>query len=128
ILLVLFGVAISFSVTGLPIVVQDLDRTPLSRKYIDALNASLTFHLKSLPFQMRPEESLEADRARAAVIIPEHFERDVVRGQNAEVQWLIDATDANTANIMRGNAVAVTQSFLLQFRTAAKPAIKVDTR
>jgi len=35
----------------LPVVVQDLDRTPLSRKYIDALNASLTFHLKPLPFQ-----------------------------------------------------------------------------
>jgi ABC-2 type transport system permease protein len=129
ILLILFGTAISFSVKGLPVVVQDLDRTPLSRKYIDALNASFTFKVESAALQNQPEEALLSEQARAAVIIPEHFEREVERGRTAEVQWLIDATDANTANVMRGNAVAVTQAFAAQNGIVAmKPAIDAEMR
>jgi ABC-2 type transport system permease protein len=129
ILLTLFGVAISFSVTNLGVVVQDLDQTPMSRKYIDQANASLTFHVVPLPLEMNPEDALRSGLARAAVIIPEHFERDLVRGQNSEIQWLVDATDANTANIMRGNATAVTQSFMAQVKGInVQPAIVADTR
>jgi ABC-2 type transport system permease protein len=77
ILLALLGTALSFSVKGIAVVVQDFDQTPLSLRYIDAINAS---------------------RARAVVVIPENFERDFLRGQQAEAQWLIDAVDANTAD------------------------------
>ncbi|HEX5084051.1 MAG TPA: hypothetical protein VFY40_18535 [Blastocatellia bacterium] len=37
-------------------------------------------------------------------MIPENFERDFLRGRQAEAQWLIYAVDANTANNMRGQA------------------------
>jgi ABC-2 type transport system permease protein len=126
----LFGEAISFSVTDLAVAVQDLDQTSMSRKYIDQANSSLTFHVVPLPLQMKPEDALRSGLARATVIIPQHFERDIVRGYNAEVQWLVDATDANTANIMRGNAAAVTQSFVIQQVHPAKmePAVIADTR
>lgn len=112
ILLALLGTAISLTVTDLPIVVQDLDQTPLSRRYIDAYRASLTFRVVELPVAMQPEEALLRNDARGAIIIPENFERDLQRGQEAQIQWLIDATDANTANIMRGSATAVTQAFV----------------
>ena len=42
------------------------------------------------------------------IVIPEHFQSQIERGGNADVQILIDATDANTANIMRGSAAAIT--------------------
>lgn len=129
ILLVLFGTTISFSVKGLPVAVQDLDRTPLSRKYIDALNASITFRVVSSVLQSQPEEALKSEEARAVVIIPEKFEREMLRGGEAEIQWMIDATDANTANIMRGNAVALTQAFMAQNGVApSKPAINAEVR
>jgi ABC-2 type transport system permease protein len=46
------------------------------------------------------------------------------------VQWLIDATDANTANIMRGNASAITKAFQSQLAEApaTRPAVKAETR
>src|SRR5262249_39431836 len=50
-------------------------------------------------------------RARGALIIPEHFARDVLRGRNAEAQLLVDATDTNTALITKGNAAQVTGAF-----------------
>src|SRR5262249_37392176 len=40
--------------------------------------------------------------------------------QNAEVQWLIDGTDANTANVMRGKATAITQSFNAELQPPAR--------
>src|SRR5437868_15517400 len=78
---------------------------------------------------MRPEEALDRSLARAAIIIPEHFERDLERGQNTDVQILVDATDANTANIMRGTMAALTQSFMLNLRPAGfAPSIRAEMR
>lgn len=129
ILMALLGTAISLTVSDLPIVVQDLDNSPLSRRYIDVFRASLTFRVVSLPAAMRPEEALDRSRARAAIIIPEHFERDLERGQATEVQILIDATDANTANIMRGTTSALTQSLFAQISPVpVRPAIRAQTR
>src|SRR5262249_43909842 len=96
------GTAISLTVTDLPIAVQDLDQTPLSRQYVDAFRSSLTFRLVSLPPATPPETMLVSDRARAVLIIPEHFARDVRRGRTAEAQVLVDASDANTARLVQG--------------------------
>jgi ABC-2 type transport system permease protein len=138
ILLALLGTALSLSVKGISVVVQDFDRTPLSRQYIDLLGASLTFRVVPLPQDQRPEEALASEKARAVIVIPQNFERDFLRGEHsggAEIQWLIDAVDANTANAMRGQANALTNAFTAQLRgtneqsqLAAKPAIRADTR
>jgi ABC-2 type transport system permease protein len=129
ILMALLGTAISLTVTDLPIVVQDLDNTPLSRRFVDVFRASLTFRLVSLPTTMQPDEALDRGSARAALIIPEHFERELQRGQNADVQILVDATDANTANIMRGMMATLTQSFMLSLRPAGfAPPIRAELR
>src|SRR5205085_2937813 len=129
ILMALLGTAISLTVTDLPIVVQDLDGTPLSRRFVDVFRASLTFRVVSLPPTMQPDEALDRGIARAAIIIPEHFERDLERGQNTDVQILVDATDANTANIMRGTMAALTQTFMLGLRPAGfAPPIRAEMR
>jgi ABC-2 type transport system permease protein len=132
ILLALLGTAISLSVKGIKVVVQDLDRTPLSRQYIDALGTSLTFRIVPLPPGMKLDDALAAETARVAVVIPENFERDSLRGQPAEVQWLIDAVDANTANSVRGQAASLTNAFASQFGAASNlpsgQAIKAELR
>jgi ABC-2 type transport system permease protein len=128
ILLALLGTALSLSVKGIAVAVQDFDQTPLSRQYLDALSASLTFRV--VPAQGRPEAVLAAEQARAVIVIPQHFERAYLRGQPVEAQWLMDATDANTANAMRGQAVALTNAFAAQLNAAPalKPAIKAEMR
>lgn len=110
-LMMLLGNAISLTVTDMAIVVQDLDQTPLSRKYIDAYRTSLTFHVVPLAPSAPPQSALLSSRARAALVIPEHFERDMQRGKSVQVQLLVDATDANTANIIRGDVSAITGTF-----------------
>jgi ABC-2 type transport system permease protein len=107
----LLGTTISLTVSDIPIVIQDMDQTPLSRQYADAFRSSITFRVIGLPVDASPETALTSGRARGALIIPEHFARDVLRGRNAEAQLLVDATDTNTALITKGNAAQVTGAF-----------------
>src|SRR5713226_1959764 len=118
ILLLLLSNATSLTVKGIPVAVQDLDKTPLSRQYIEAAAGSLSFNITGLPPDVPPERTLDQNLVRAALIIPPHFERDVKRGEKVDVQWLIDETDANSANIMRGKAAAITQSFNAEIHPA----------
>jgi len=87
VLLALFGTAISLEVKNLPVVVQDLDRTPLSRDYVEAFRTSITFRLVPLAVTDRPESALDAGRARAAIVIPQNFERDLANTRGVEA-WI----------------------------------------
>jgi drug efflux transport system permease protein len=111
----LLGTSISLTVTDIAIVIQDLDQTPVSRQYADAFRNSLTFRVVSLPPATSPETMLNRGRVRAALIIPVHFERDVRRGRGAAAQVLVDATDSNTARLIRGNASQITRAFAQGF-------------
>jgi len=128
ILLFLLGFAISLTVTDLGIVVQDLDQTPLSRQYIDMFRSSLTFRVDPFPVTEQPWKALDSGKVRGAMVIPKNFEHDLERGDAVTVQILIDATDANTANLMRGSMAAISQAFMRTIVPPSKPApIKADT-
>ena len=125
----LIGEAISLSVTDLRVVVSDMDQTPRSRQYAEVLRGSLTFQVVSLPADEQPERALDDGRAHAAVIIPEGFERDLRRGTGAEVQWLLDGADANTATNMRNHANTITQAYNAQWsQGGGRPAVVARQR
>lgn len=121
-LLLLLGAATSLTVTDLPIVVQDLDDSPASRALIDAFRASITFHVVTLPTNSQPQDTFTANTARAALIIPAHFERDVVRGFNTPVQLLIDASDSNTAQLISGYASQIVNDYNQRNAGSTRPA------
>lgn len=109
--LILMGSAISLTVADLPIVVQDLDNSSASRSFTDAFRASQTFRIVPLRADQEPESAFTSNDARAALIIPAHFGRDIARGVNAPVQLLIDASDSNTARLLSGYAAEVTSAW-----------------
>lgn len=130
-LLSLLGTAISLTVTGMPVAVQDFDDSPLSRRYADAIGSSLTFRVVPLAAGRRPAEALDRGEVRAVVVIPRDFGRDLLRGRVAEAQWLVDASDANTANRVRAVAAVLTQNFVSEAgpaRPAASPAVRAEVR
>jgi ABC-2 type transport system permease protein len=127
ILLLLISNAISLTVNDLPLVVQDLDSSPASRSYIDAFRASVTFRVVPWPADRQPEEALKGGIARGALVIPVHFGRELARGETANVQLLIDATDANTAKQVNGYAGQITRAYDAQ-NTGASPAPMVNAQ
>jgi ABC-2 type transport system permease protein len=126
-LVLLLSNAIALTVTDLSLVVQDFDDSPQSREFIEAFRASLTFHLVGWPSEKPAEEALQSNAAKAVLIIPEDFGRDVLRGWATETQLLVDATDANTAKLIQGYATQITRSFA-QSTTALKPPVGAQIR
>jgi len=111
ILLFLMGTSIALKVGGLPIIVQDFDDSAASRDFIATFRNSLSFHVVSWPVQERPERAFSRNHARAALIIPRHFGRDLLRGVNTPVQMLIDASDSNTATLASGDASQIVRAY-----------------
>jgi ABC-2 type transport system permease protein len=128
-LLMLLSTAISLTVTGMPIIVQDLDNSPASRDFIDAFRASNTFHVVSWSVSRQPAEAFRTNTARGALIIPFHFGQDLARGMNTEVQMLVDATDANTAKLVQGYSGEIVASYNSKHAGASRPVpVSADVR
>jgi len=117
VLLVLLSAGLSLRVSNLPIVVQDFGDSPASHDFVDAFRASLSVHVVAWPVERAPEDALTSGAARAVLIIPVHFGRDVARGVDTPVQLLVDASDANTAKLTAGYARQIAQAY--NERTAA---------
>src|SRR5262245_60026930 len=84
-LLLLLSSATWLTVRNIPVAVQDLDQTPSSRRYIEAVGGSLSFEVLALPPDVSPERALDENRARATLIIPPQFERNLMRRQPADL-------------------------------------------
>ena len=110
-LLLLMSSALSLTVNELPIVVQDFDGSTASNSLVDAFRASITLKVVPWPVDKSAEEALASNAGRAVLIIPSHFGRDMARGVNAPVQFLVDASDANTAKLVTAYAGQITTSY-----------------
>jgi len=126
--LLVMSSGISLSVNDLPLVAQDLDRSAASERLLDAYRASLTFHVLSWPIDRHASDALASNAARAALVIPEHFGRDLARGVATPVQLLIDGSDANTARLVGGYAQQVTRAYNQQFGGAAPEPVRAAIR
>src|SRR5512132_35663 len=113
VLLLLLSAGLSLRVSRLPVVVQDFDDSPASRRFIDAFRTSISLHVVAWPVGRPPEEALASNTARAVLIIPRHFGRDVARGVDTPVQLLVDASDANTAKLTAGYASRISRAYNL---------------
>lgn len=108
--LVLFGYAISLDVRHLPTTVVDFSQTQESRELVQRFDATGNFRL------IGPARSYEGairlvdrGRARAAIVIPEGYARDLKRGRPAQIQVLVDASDPTASQTAIGAAQLVGQ-------------------
>jgi ABC-2 type transport system permease protein len=109
--LITMGSAISLDVKNLPLAIQDFDNSPASRQLVEAFRESLSFKVVPFPVDRRPDEAFITNDARAVLIIPERFGRDIERGAKTPVQVLVDASDSNTARLIEGYASQITARF-----------------
>lgn len=107
--LFIFANAVNLDVDRVPTVVVDLDKSQRSLRDLRRLLADGTLTkvgaVDSVP---EAERWLETGHAAVVLLIPEGFERDVVRGRRARVQAILDGSDPNRAGIA---SAAVAQYF-----------------
>jgi len=110
--LLLFGFALSSTVSNLRLGVVDDSRSAESRELIAVLSESKSFRL--VGHYLSTEELGEAigrGDLDAGVVVPFDFARDLQRGRETTVQVLLNAMNANTAAIGQGYAEGVIQSY-----------------
>ncbi len=113
VLLVLFGLTVTFDVKNLPLVFFDLDDQPASREFYSAFRQTGMFNLvRRTDFSWSKSPGLlDQGRARGLVILPKGFSRSLGRGEPAAVQLLVDGSDNNTARIMLGYVAGISRDF-----------------
>ena len=107
-MLVMYGFAINFDVRHVRLAVQDRDKSAASREFVAAFVNSTYFDLAAdvLP-GTDLERLLETRVAKAVLVIPEGYARDLQSGRTAQAQLLLDGADANTATTVLGYALAL---------------------
>ena len=110
--LIVFGFAVNLDVDHARIAWMDLDRTPASRELRERFEGSGRFDVVALASSEQDVQNiLDRGRAEAVVRILPEFERDLRRGQNAQVQVLVDGTNSNTASLVSSYAGSVVAEF-----------------
>ncbi len=110
--LVIFGFAIRLESKDIPLIVQDFNRTNLSNSYIERLYATEQFLPKQWSGDNPTRDAIDRGIAKAAVIIPPEFSRDIQAGRSTNIQVLIDATDVNNARVIKNSIEGVTTFFM----------------
>jgi ABC-2 type transport system permease protein len=98
--LLVFGYAVDFQVDRVATVVADLDQSATSRAQARELLADGTLRkLATVTSAAEAERALERGEATAAVVFPEGLERILDRGEQAQIQVIVDGTDPNRGTV-----------------------------
>ncbi len=103
IVLIIFGYALNPKVRHLQMGVVDQSLTPQSRAFISSLTENLSFDVAGQFLRIKEaEDELNKLKLDMIVVIPPDFADNLLRSRPTGVQVLIDAVDANTAQISQG--------------------------
>jgi ABC-2 type transport system permease protein len=131
-MLLMYGYAINFDVRHVPLAVQDRDKSAASRDLVASFTNSTYFDLVAdLPEGSDLDRVTERRVAKAVLVIPGGYAREVEAGRTARVQLLLDGADSNTATTVLGYASAIVSEAnvaLLRARPAGPAAIDYQPR
>ncbi|MGE5389951.1 MAG: ABC transporter permease [Deltaproteobacteria bacterium] len=129
--LLLFGYAIQTEVRHIPTVVFDQSLSYESRDILGAFSASGYFDIVSDAGSYdQVTESIDRGTAKVGIIIPPDFTRQVKRGESAQVQVLVDASDNMVANqaVATANAIGLIKSQQVLFEKVRIDHAPYDVR
>jgi len=127
IVLVIFGYALNPRVRDLRLGVVDESYTTESREFVDSISENVNFKVVSRYASVEAaEDALKRLKLDLFIVIPNDFSITLKRGQTADVQVVIDAVDANTAQIAQGYLGMALQAYNGGF--VAAPLVGVRRR
>ena len=130
--LLLYGYALNWDIRHIALAVQDRDGTPESRALVSAfVNSSYFDRVADTYDPADLDRLLDLNTARAALVIPEGFGRDLANGRSPQVQLLVNGDNANTATTVMGyagNIVRGSSATLSPDSSVAAPPVSVEPR
>src|SRR5580692_2147869 len=110
--LLLFSLVLNATVSNLKLGIIDDSRTPESRNLTSTLTESKSFNLAGYYYDVdKLGDAISRGDLDAGVVIPRAYAKDLQRGRPVTVQFLLNAMNANTADIAQGYAEGVIQTY-----------------
>ncbi|HEY9683702.1 MAG TPA: ABC transporter permease [Oculatellaceae cyanobacterium] len=127
--LLLFGFGVRLEIKHIPLVVQNFDSGLMAYDLMDRLFENAQFDAQRWNGPHPLEYALDKGIAKAGVIIPPDFSRNLRQGHTARVQVFVDATDVNNARVMKNGVIGTINGFLEANRlTSSDLPVKADIR
>jgi len=113
ILTFLFGKALETGeLRHIPSVILNQDGSPESNAIVTAFSTYEEVHIQGQVGTLQEaQERLAQGKIKAAIIIPRGFMKQILAGEEAQLQLLLDGTDNNSAPIVEGVAQRVIQRY-----------------
>jgi len=133
-MLLLYGYALNFDVRHVALSIQDRSLTEASRELVASfVNSTYFDEAGRLPPSLDPGAVLERRQAKAVLVIPEDYARELAAGRVATVQLLLDGADAQTATTVLGYAEGLVAQESVEIRAqlsggASVPPIRFEPR
>jgi ABC-2 type transport system permease protein len=109
--LVLMGYAATTDIERLRTAILDRDKSPASRELVEAYRASNYFDVVHyVASEQELERLVDAGDARAGLVIPAGYGREVVAGRQGQVSVVIDGSDPSVANTVFAASQSVGQA------------------
>lgn len=125
----IFGFAIDMDIQHIPTVVYDLDRTTESRRLIDQFRNTQSFDIiEEVNNEDDVHRRIVAGKAKVGIIIPSDYSSDLLRGEQAQVQLLVDGSDSSVASNAVQTARGVGQLKALSRAGVGSNQLPVDIR
>lgn len=126
VMLFLFGYAISLDVKDAPLGVWDGDRSPASRRLVDAFAQSGYFVVADwFDDEAQLARALDEGAVKLVLVIPRAFGERLARRTPADVQVIVDGTFSNTAQIVAGYADAIVLETFAEKKPLVRPEVRV---
>ncbi len=115
-MLVLYGYALNFDVDHIQIGVMDMEKSDLSRELIKSITASGYFDVVKY-FNTRQEinDALDSKDVQCVVVIPNDLSDKFYSKQTAQIQYLVDGVNGNTATIATNYLNAATMDLSAKY-------------
>jgi ABC-2 type transport system permease protein len=120
-MLLLYGYALNFDVRHVALAIQDRNDSRASRDLVASfVNSTYFDDVGRVPAGVDPGAVLERREAKAVLVVPEDYGRELAAGRGATVQLLLDGTDAATATAVLGYAEALAAQQNATVRTSSR--------
>ena len=116
--MLIFGYAATFEIRNVPVAVLDLDHSQESRDLVSHFSSSPYFDVKQqLTRRDQIVSTIDGGETMAALQILPGFAQQLRKGQTAQLQVIVDATNSNTALIALGYINQIALGFAQDYQT-----------
>ncbi len=123
---IIFGYAIDTQIENIPTIVFNMDGRQMSRELADAFANTRRFRLIGHVWDEQSfQRSLSSGRAKVGIRIPPNYRDQILRGEQAQLQVLIDGSDSQVATTAQSSAQLLGMSLSIQLAKAKGDAVQL---